>query len=63
MARMPEGWKPNKPKVKSRKRQPQLTKDTGKRIGDYATGGRVGKSSGGSIRARLSSGGPVGKPN
>ena len=26
-------------------------------------GGRVGKSSGGSIRAKLSSGGPVGKPN
>ena len=50
--------------------KPSLATNTGeptnvrtKRTGGFATGGRVAKSSGGSIRARLSSGGPVAKPN
>jgi len=47
---------------KPKKKQPQLTKKMGQRPGDYATGGRVGKSSGG-VASRLSKSGPVGKPN
>ena len=48
---------------KPKKKQPQLTKKMGQRPGDYATGGRVTKSSGGSVSARLSKSGPVAKPN
>ena len=34
-----------------------------KRPGGFATGGRVAKSSGGSVSSRLSKAGPVAKPN
>ena len=50
--------------------KPSLATNTGeptnvrkKRPGGYATGGRVAKSSGGSVSARLSKAGPVAKPN
>ena len=60
---MAKTMNPYTPIVKIKKSKPQLTKKTGQRPGDYATGGRVTKSSGGSVSARLSKSGPVGKPN
>ena len=59
---MAKTMNPYTPIVKIKKSKPQLTKKTGQRPGDYATGGRVGKSSGG-VASRLSKSGPVGKPN
>ena len=50
-------------RMKQNKKSKDKSKGKSKRPGGYATGGRVGKSHGGSVSSRLSKSGPVGKPN
>ena len=54
MAYYPKGFKP----ISTQKPKPKKQRGYGQ-----ASDGRTGRSSGGSIRAKLSSGGPVGKAN